>query len=102
MKSPEKTPNAWLVNTETKRSYALRPTDTRIGRAMNNDVVVDDHTVSRQHALVRHQNGAFLLIALEAQMPLKLNNFIVNGQRSLQHGDEILIGETVFQFIVAR
>jgi len=73
------------------RVFALRAQWTRIGRSLAADVVFDDPTVSRRHALiVRGPDGVRVLD------DRSLNGVFVNGERvewsTLHDGDEVLVG----------
>jgi hypothetical protein len=73
------------------RVFALRNQWTRIGRSLAADVVFDDPTVSRRHALiVRGPDGVRVLD------DRSLNGVFVNGERvewsTLHDGDEVLVG----------
>lgn len=72
-----------------------------IGRATDNDVIVDDAGVSRHHCQLRLQHGAYAFIDLESR-----NGSAVNGQRvvevALADGDRIRIGATSMEFRVRR
>src|SRR5689334_25306844 len=51
-----------LVNTEgAGTKYALATDEVRIGKAPDNDVVIDHPTVSRNHLVVRRQGDRFLV-----------------------------------------
>ena len=55
---------AWLVfrsGPNAGQSILLDPGATKIGRASDNDVVVDDPAVSRQHATIAFQQGRYVL-----------------------------------------
>ena len=94
--------SAWLINTRTHESHTLYDHDTRIGRDPENDVVLtDDKAISRNHAVIRHKRGAFVLIAQTAQVPITLNGIIVDGPQTLQNDDVIVLGETPFRFVVS-
>jgi pSer/pThr/pTyr-binding forkhead associated (FHA) protein len=71
---------------------------TRIGRRATSDIVLDDSTVSRRHALVlERENGP--VIADDRS----LNGVYVNGQRvreaPLRHGDEVRIGDRIMRYL---
>ena len=93
--------NALLYMESGARSgtdYRLNVGTTAIGRSTDNDVVIDDETASRQHALIREDRGHFTLHDRGS-----LDGTLVNGERlrgsvTLQDGDEISIGNTVFRF----
>jgi pSer/pThr/pTyr-binding forkhead associated (FHA) protein len=71
---------------------------TRIGRRATSDIVLDDSTVSRRHALVLDRGG-WPVIADDRS----LNGVFVNGRRvqeaRLVHGDEVRIGDRVMRYV---
>jgi pSer/pThr/pTyr-binding forkhead associated (FHA) protein len=71
---------------------------TRIGRRASADIVLDDATVSRRHALVLDRGGGALIADDRS-----LNGVYVNGRRvreaPLRHGDEVQIGGRVMRFL---
>jgi len=78
--------------------FAVGPDRTRIGRAPDSDVFLDDVTVSREHAVLeRHPDGTHVR-DLES-----LNGTYVNRQRventRLSDGDELQIGKYRLTFI---
>ncbi|MHC4940348.1 MAG: FHA domain-containing protein [Planctomycetota bacterium] len=68
-----------------------------IGRAEANDIHADDRQLSRFHARIAFENGAWAITDLSSK-----NGTTVNGKeidRSvLQHGDLVQVGETVIVF----
>ena len=70
---------------------------TRIGRRATSDIVLDDSTVSRRHALVLDRGGAPVIADDRS-----LNGVFVNGQRvreaPLHHGDEVRIGDRLMRY----
>jgi len=71
--------------------YALEPGETRIGRHPEADILLDDVTVSRRHALIVLVDGRALLTDQGS-----LNGTYVAGERvdsrMLEHGDEVQVG----------
>ncbi len=71
---------------------------TRIGRRASADIVLDDATVSRRHALVLERAGAPVIADDRS-----LNGVYVNGRRvreaALHHGDEVQIGDRVMRYL---
>ena len=70
----------------------------RIGRHSDNDLVLNDGSISRHHAqLQRHRDGSFSLRDLES-----LNGVLVNGEkveeRALADGDLLEIGDIALRF----
>jgi hypothetical protein len=78
--------------------YRLNVGSTAIGRASDNDVVLDDDTVSRQHALIREDQGHFTLQDRGSLDGTYLNGEKIRGAVTLQDGDEIGLGNTVLRF----
>ena len=68
-----------------------------IGRSRDCDIPVDDPNVSRRHAEIRHEDGAYWIEDLGST-----NGVLVNGKRveraKLEPEDEILLGTTVVRF----
>src|SRR5215213_11586331 len=71
---------------------------TRIGRRASADIVLDDSTVSRRHALVLERGGAPVIADDRS-----LNGVYVNGRRvreaALHHGDEVQIGDRLMRYL---
>ncbi|HID35185.1 MAG TPA: FHA domain-containing protein [Anaerolineae bacterium] len=95
-------PLAWLVILNgpfAGQEYRLQRI-TDIGREPDhNDVVVDDRTISRQHARIRYEKGAFVIYDLASA-----NGVYVDGEkvqrRVLTHGDRIKLGQVMFGVMI--
>lgn len=72
--------------------YLLDEDEVTVGRDPRSDILLDDSTVSRAHAVFRRVNGAFVVVDAGS-----LNGTYVNRQRiehaQLKNGDEIMIGK---------
>jgi pSer/pThr/pTyr-binding forkhead associated (FHA) protein len=82
------------------RFFALAKPITRIGRAADNDIVLDDPRVSRLHAEVRRNGHRFEVDDIHSR-----NGTFVNGvgippgdPRSMATGDRILVGGFYLSF----
>lgn len=68
-----------------------------LGRSRECDITLDDPNVSRRHAEVRQDGGAWWIVDLDST-----NGIEVNGQRvdraKLEHGDEIVLGTSRLRF----
>ena len=97
-----KAPALLYVESGARRGtdYRINVGTTTIGRAGDNDVIVDDETVSRQHALIREENGRFTLHDRGSLDGTYVNGEKIRGPMTLQDGDEIGMGNTVFRFKV--
>ncbi|MUH60180.1 FHA domain-containing protein [Bifidobacterium canis] len=72
--------------------YLLDEDEVTVGRDPRADILLDDSTVSRQHAVFRRENGSYTVVDAGS-----LNGTYVNRQRvdqqTLKNGDEIMIGK---------
>ena len=72
-------------------------TATTLGRALDNDIVVNHASVSRHHASIEARNGAFRLRDLGSQ-----NGTYVGAERvteaSIADGDQVKLGDAAFIF----
>ncbi len=78
---------------------------TTIGRAPDNQIVLNDGRASRYHAHLLFQDGAYLLVdgvLSGAQLKRSANKVFVNGQPRTEHrladGDQIIIGASLLRF----
>jgi len=81
--------------------HVLTRRETTIGRALNNDIVLLDPTVSREHArLILDQHG-WHLINLTVRNIVRVNGHAVpgGGDFPLQPQDIIILGNTMLQLI---
>ena len=71
---------------------------TRIGRRATSDIVLDDSTVSRRHAIVLERDHGPVIADDRS-----LNGVYVNGLRvreaPLRHGDEVRIGDRIMRYL---
>ena len=86
---------ALLISTRgavSRSRYLLDEDEITVGRDPRADILLDDSTVSRSHAVFRRVNGAYSVIDAGS-----LNGTYVNRQRvdqkQLNNGDEIMIGK---------
>lgn len=88
--------NAFLI-IEGTRSIRLRLAVTRIGRSLDNAVVIDDPRVSRHHAELHVLNDQFVLFDLNSS-----GGTFINGKRTSQavlyHGDRISLAGVNLHF----
>ena len=70
----------------------------RIGRALDNDIVVDDLLVSRHHAELRTaHDGAFELVDLGSHNGTYVDGRRVNGRHRLREGALVAVGHTLLR-----
>jgi hypothetical protein len=79
------------------KTYVIDKDGLTLGRSNQCDVVVQGATVSRRHAVIRYENGGYLLEDVSSG-----GGVLINGQRqkscALKNGDEIGVGAAVFEF----
>ncbi|MGB3382516.1 FHA domain-containing protein [Rhodanobacter sp. FW102-FHT14D06] len=80
------------------RRFVIRPGRQAIGRRLDNDIVVDDLSVSGCHAWITQQHGRCIIMNT-----LSTNGTFVNDRRihevALRHGDHIRLGQAEFVFL---
>jgi pSer/pThr/pTyr-binding forkhead associated (FHA) protein len=70
---------------------------TRIGRALDNDIVLADASISRHHAVIESHNGSHVLRDLGSQNGTWLANSRVT-EASLAPGDAVRLGDVALTF----
>ncbi len=87
-----------LTGADVGRTFALAEASTELGRGKEVAVRLRDIAVSRRHARVRHQDGAFLLEGLGSPNGVFLNGKRVEAPSPLAEGDVIELGRTLLRF----
>lgn len=90
--------------TEEKLVHILTQRETTLGRALNNDVVLLDLTVSREHARLALNPDGWYITNLTENNVVRVNGRPVPGGRSLliSPQDMLILGNTMLQFIAPR
>lgn len=91
---------AWLIvekGVHAGHEFRLNATDTTIGRAAQNDIVLDDSAISRNQAKVRREGDAWVLYDMGATNPTEVNGQTIT-RHALRDGERVTMGETVFVF----
>ena len=78
--------------------FLLNSPETSIGRSGENDVLLDDVTVSRKHANIRRAGERFELIDLGSLNGTYVNNNSI-ARATLNSGDEIQFGKFHMLFV---
>lgn len=80
------------------RRFVLRSGRQTIGRREDNDLVIDEPSVSSSHAWIINQHGHYVLMNT-----LSTNGTFVNDKRIheviLRHGDHVRLGQAEFVFL---
>ncbi|MDH3943467.1 MAG: FHA domain-containing protein [Anaerolineae bacterium] len=94
--NPTKQEKAWLVvNTQL---YSLDRIVTNIGRSLDNDIVIQDAHVSRNHAQIRYENDEYILYDMNSTGGTFLNNKKVD-QSVLHVGNIITLTNVPMVFV---
>ena len=72
-----------------------------IGRSAESDILLDDITVSRHHAVIEKNDSSYIIRDLESLNGTYINGNIVN-EIELNNGDRIQIGKYVFLFFISN
>ena len=78
--------------------FLINSPETTIGRSSDNDVVLDDVTVSRKHANIRRSGERFELIDLGSLNGTYVNNNSID-RATLSSGDEVQFGKFHMLFV---
>jgi pSer/pThr/pTyr-binding forkhead associated (FHA) protein len=80
------------------RKFVLNPSVTTIGRAQDNDIVINNLALSRRHAQVEKKGNRFEVTDLGSQNGVYVNSERVRGARALGNEDTITLGTYHFVF----
>ena len=80
----------WTVNGRTR--VVLAGEHTTIGKGAENDIVLDDSTVSRLHAMCERFPAGWCITDLGSSNGTFLNGERIWTHQRLRHGDEVRIG----------
>lgn len=73
-----------------------------VGRLADNELVIDDPSVSKNHARLRWADGTATLEAFETQNGTRINDVELRGSAPLADKDTIAFGAVVFTYLTTR
>ena len=82
------------------RTHPLVGAATRIGRLADNDIVLDDASVSRHHAVIIDTGTSFVITDLRSANGVYVGDERVRGTASLVDGHRIRVCDHEFTFEV--
>lgn len=87
----------------TKKPGASFPDRITIGRTPNNDIVINDHSVSRFHAYVRHDGASFIVADAGSKNGswLDRSSLEARKERRLPSRGVLRIGDVDLRFLLA-
>jgi hypothetical protein len=80
------------------QTWTLGPGEIKVGRRQGNDVHLSSTKASREHALIRYENGYYVLYNLRPENPPLVNNIKVPQKQSIKPGDVIQFGEDILRY----
>ncbi|MFZ7124731.1 MAG: diguanylate cyclase [Desulfobacterales bacterium] len=87
-----------IYGTHIGKSYFLGPDEQIIGRSERADILIDQDSVSREHARIKPEMDGYSVQDLGST-----NGTFVNGQKVesalLKDGDRLHVGETILKFL---
>lgn len=78
--------------------YKLYGDENTIGRETTCRVVLASEWISREHAVIIHQDGFFAISPLKEDRPLVINGETIGERSQLSDGDTISLGKTTLKF----
>jgi S1-C subfamily serine protease len=84
------------------RHYPISQLGLRIGRDPENDVILADDGVSRDHARVWQQGTDVYVEDLDSTNGTFVNDVKISGPQSLRPNDRVQVGRAVIQLAIAR
>lgn len=76
----------------------ITQTETQMGKGPRNDIVIADPAVSAAHALIRIENGEYVVNDLGSRNGTYINSERLTAPRALKHGDVIGMGLSKLTF----
>jgi len=93
-------PRLSLIAADASVAYTLRRRLTRIGRNVENDIVLNSDRVSRYHAEIAREESEFLIVDKGSRNGVWVNRRRVKNSAAIKSGDAIRIGRQEFTFVV--
>jgi pSer/pThr/pTyr-binding forkhead associated (FHA) protein len=86
----------WLADQRTGRHYSLAAGMTMIGRAGDNQIVLDLPSVSGHHAEIHYENDRYILYDCESSNGTYVNGRRITGANLIKPGWRIQFGDAEF------
>ncbi len=81
--------------------FSLEQRQVSVGRSMNNEIAIEDGSMSKEHAVFEFSDNGFRVRDLGS-----MNGTLLNGSAirvaELKHGDRIQMGEHTFQLVLEK
>jgi VWFA-related protein len=80
------------------QTWTLGLDEIKVGRRQSNDVQLKSSKASREHGVIRYENGQYVLYNLRQENPPLINNIPVYQRQIIKPGDVIQFGEDVLRY----
>lgn len=90
-----------LKNIITNEEIAIKYWENSIGRDKNSDIILNDPTVSREHAVLFRRKNGWIISDTGSKVGTTINGEKVVGQAPIYIGDTVSIGSSSFKLIKA-
>lgn len=87
-----------IQGAQAGKHFELPKRPLSIGREAGRDIQILDPKVSRQHGVVRFEDGGYVIVVASARNGIMINGVKIKEQARLNEGDKIAMGDTVMQF----
>src|SRR5215469_7528219 len=77
--------------------FNLTKAEATIGRSNDNDIVLNDFSVSRRHAFLKRENGSWIIYDNQSTNGIRVNDKAV-PRSAVADGDSALIGTFLLRF----
>ncbi|HEU5370620.1 MAG TPA: FHA domain-containing protein, partial [Ktedonobacterales bacterium] len=84
------------------RHFTLHQDTTSIGRTTGNDIIIPDLTVSRQHAVLRFENGHWVVEDKNSANGTFVNGTRIHWPQPLAEGDQVRFGDEIVIFNIVQ
>jgi len=82
----------------TGKIWTLSSDEITVGRRQSNDVQLRSSKASREHALIRYENGQYVMYNLRSENPPLVNTMPIHQKQVIKPGDVIQFGEDVIRY----
>ncbi|MBK8169374.1 MAG: GGDEF domain-containing protein [Sandaracinaceae bacterium] len=81
------------------KRHVLAANQLNFGRGSENDVQLENDSVSRRHCRVEQRKGAWYAVDLDSTNGTYVNDELINKEVQLRRGDQIKVGDTILKYL---
>jgi hypothetical protein len=89
----------FLSGMQAGQEFVIRKSVTTVGRALDNDIVLESGDVSRHHARFEYAEDTLRLVDLNSTNGTRVNGKSIRSQSTVRTGDEVTFGTLSAQVI---